>query len=63
MEYKNMRMPELKSLTRERRLRGYSRMRKIELVAFLTIWINTILCCAGPKGLQYLLLHSLPKVH
>ena len=30
-----MRMPELKSLTREHRLRGYSRMRKAELVALL----------------------------
>ena len=30
-----MRMPELKSLARERRLRGYSRMRKTELVALL----------------------------
>ena len=30
-----MRMPELKSLTRERRLRGYSRMSKAELVALL----------------------------
>ena len=29
-----MRMPELKSLAREHRLRGYSRMRKAELVAF-----------------------------
>ena len=35
MEYENMRMPELKSLTRERRLRGYSRMRKAELFALL----------------------------
>ena len=35
MEYENMRMPELKSLTRKRRLRGYSRMRKAELVALL----------------------------
>ena len=35
MEYENMRMPELKSLARERRLRGYSRMRKAELVAVL----------------------------
>ena len=34
MEYKNMRMPELKSLARDRRLRGYSRIRKAELVAF-----------------------------
>ena len=30
-----MRMPELKSLARKRRLRGYSRMRKAELVALL----------------------------
>ena len=30
-----MRMPELKSLARERRFRGYSRMRKAELVALL----------------------------
>ena len=35
MEYENMRMPELKSLARERRLRGYSRMRKAEQVALL----------------------------
>ena len=35
MEYENMRMPELRSLAREHRLRGYSRMRKTELVALL----------------------------
>ena len=35
MEYENMRIPELKSLARERRLRNYSRMRKTELVALL----------------------------
>ena len=35
MEYENMRMPELKSLARERRFRDYSRMRKAELVALL----------------------------
>ena len=35
MEHESMRMPELKSLTRERRLRGYSRIRKTELVALL----------------------------
>ena len=29
-----MRIPELKSLARERRLRGYSQMRKAELVTF-----------------------------
>ena len=34
MEYENMRMPELKSLARDRGLRNYSRMRKAELVAF-----------------------------
>ena len=35
MEYENMRVPELTSLTRDRGLRNYSRMRKAELVAFL----------------------------
>ena len=34
-----MRMPELKSLTREHRLRGYYQMSEAELVAFLTIWV------------------------
>ena len=46
-----MRMPELKSLARESRLRGYPRMKKAELVVFLTIWVRIILCCVGPKGL------------
>ena len=35
MEYENMRMPELKSLARDRRLRNYSRIRKTELVTLL----------------------------
>ena len=35
MEYENMRMPELKSLAREHRLRNYSCMRKAELVSLL----------------------------
>ena len=35
MEYENMRMPELKSLTRDRALRNYSQIRKAELVALL----------------------------
>ena len=35
MEYKNMRVQELKSLAREHRLRGDSRMRKAELIALL----------------------------
>ena len=35
MKYENMRLPELKSLTRNRRLRNYSRMGKTELVALL----------------------------
>ena len=30
-----MRVPELKALTRERGLRGYSQLRKAELIAFL----------------------------
>ena len=33
-----MRIPELKSLARERRLRNYSRMRKAELVALLQLF-------------------------
>ena len=52
MEYENMRVPELKSLARDRGLRNYSRMSKAELVAFLTIWVRIILHCAGPKGLR-----------
>ena len=47
-----MRMPELKSLARERRLRNYSWMRKAELVTVLTIWVRIILRCAGSKGLR-----------
>ena len=52
MEYENMRMPELKALARDRGLRNYSRLRKAELVAFLTIWVRIILCCVGQKGLR-----------
>ena len=33
--YETLRMPELKALTREHRLRGHSRLRKAELIAFL----------------------------
>ena len=33
--YETLRMPELKVLARERRLRGYSRLRKADLIAFL----------------------------
>ena len=33
--YETLRMPELKAPARERRLRGYSRLRKAELIAFL----------------------------
>ena len=51
MENKNMRMPELKSLSRDRGLRNYFQMSKAELVAFLTIWVRIIICCAGQKGL------------
>ena len=52
MEYENMRMSELKVLARERRLRGYSQIRKAELVAFLTIWVRIIIRCAGSKGFR-----------
>ena len=33
--YETLRMPELKALARERRLRNYSRLSKAELIAFL----------------------------
>ena len=33
--YENLRMPELKALARERKLRGYSQVRKAELIDFL----------------------------
>ena len=33
--YETLRMPELKALAREHRLRGYSRLRKAELIALL----------------------------
>ena len=48
-----MRMPELKSLARERNyLRNYYWMSEAELVAFLTIWVRIIIRCAGQKGLR-----------
>ena len=47
-----MRMPELKSLARDRGLRNYSRMNKAELVAFLTIWVRIIIHCMGQKGFR-----------
>ena len=37
-DYETLRMPELKALARERRLRNYSQLRKAELIAFL--WDN-----------------------
>ena len=33
--YETLRIPELKALAREHRLRGYSRLRKADLIAFL----------------------------
>ena len=33
--YETLRMPELKALAKEHRLRGYSRLRKADLIAFL----------------------------
>ena len=38
MDYENMRVVDLKALTKEHRLRGYSKLRKAELIAF--IWNN-----------------------
>ena len=35
MDYKNMRAVDLKALAKERGLRGYSRLKKAELIAFL----------------------------
>ena len=35
MEYENMRVPELKALVREHGLRGYSRMRKAQIIDLL----------------------------
>ena len=35
MDYENTRVAELKALTRERGLRGYSWLRKVELLALL----------------------------
>ena len=43
MEYENMKMPELKSLAREGRLRGYSQMRKAVLVALLQMFCTIFL--------------------
>ena len=43
MEYKNMKMPELKSLARGRGLRNYSWMRKAELVALLQMFCTIFL--------------------
>ena len=43
MEYKNMRVTEVKSLAKEHRLRGYSRMRKAELVALLQMFCTVFL--------------------
>ena len=43
MEYENMRVPELKSLTRDRGLKNYSRMRKTELVPLLQMFCTIFL--------------------
>ena len=52
MEYENMRIPELKSLARDRGLRNYSRMRKAEVVAFFDhLGSNYSLLCRA-KGLR-----------
>ena len=45
-----MRMPELKSLSRDRGLRNYSRISKAELVAFLTIWLELLSVVRGQRA-------------
>ena len=45
-----MRMPELKSLARDRGLRNYPQMGKAELVAFLTIWVGISSPLCEAKG-------------
>ena len=50
MEYENMRVAELKVLARDRGLRNYSRLRKAELVAFLTIWVRIISAVLGQRA-------------
>ena len=45
-----MRMPELKALTRDRGLKSYSRMRKAELVAFLTFGFELFSAVRGKKA-------------
>ena len=45
-----MRVPELKSLAKDRGLRNYFWLRKAEFVAFLTIWVRIIIRCAGQNG-------------
>ena len=49
-----MRMPELKSLARDRGLRNYSRMRKAELVAFDHLGCNHSSLCGAklPSGVK-----------
>ena len=56
MEYENMRMPELKSLARDRGLRNYSRLRKAELVALFDHldWNYCLLCGAKTGPLKNL---------
>ena len=53
-----MRMPELKSLARERKLRGYSRMRKTELVAFLLQMFCTIFLKQLKKNQMLIIFNS-----
>ena len=45
-----MRVPELKSLARDRGLRNYSRLIEAELVTFLTIWVRIIFAVQGQRA-------------
>ena len=60
MEYDNMRVAELKVISRERGLRGYSRLRRAELIALLQ---NNPPPPAPEPGLQDLLGLHLPHLH
>ena len=56
-----LKMPELKALARERRLRGYSRLRKAELIAFLQTDEEDRQQGEPTRELELEVLQSLPK--
>ena len=48
--YETWRMPELKALARERRLRGYSPLRKAELTLIYMGYFNYLFYMGGQKS-------------